>query len=75
MITTTYTIDDLTMDGVSVMTQRYYDGDALGQPHRKAYLNSVNGRNELQEELPTQYVNAIFTVWGEKATITDDSEI
>lgn len=64
MITTEYTIDNLTTTSVSVKKQQYYNELPLGQPHRKAYMNTVNGRQELQSEVPQQYVDAILLVWG-----------
>lgn len=69
MLSTKYTIDDLTIDSVSVKTQRYYEQFPLGEPHRKAYVNSVLGRQELQAEVPEAQVNAVFAVWGDTPTI------
>lgn len=66
---TEYTIDDLTSIKVSVKTQKYYEGYPLGEPHRKSYVNSAEGRNELEDELPAQQVNAIFSMWGERPVI------
>ena len=37
----------------------------LGFPIRKAYSNSQVGREELEKEVPEQYVKAIFEVWGD----------
>ena len=57
------TLDMLTQDGVSVKTQRYYDDNGtlypIGQPHRKAYINSIRGRQEVVDELPQEQQNAI----------------
>ncbi|WP_107942981.1 hypothetical protein [Metasolibacillus fluoroglycofenilyticus] len=72
MLKTEYTIDNLTMNGVSIKTQRYYETFPLGEPHRKAYMNSDNGRIELQSEVPQAQVNAVFAVWGDTPT-TDDA--
>ena len=69
------TVDMLTQDSVSVKTQRYYDDNGtlypIGQPHRKAYANSIRGREEVQNELPLAQVNAIFSVWGDTPTVDE----
>lgn len=66
---TEYTIDDLTSTKVSVKTQKYYEGQPLGQHYRKSYVNSAEGRSELEDELPIQQINAIFSMWGERPTV------
>ena len=73
------TLDMLTQDSVSVKTQRYYDDNGtlypIGQPHRKAYINSIKGREEVQNELPLAQQNAIFSVWGDTPTVTEHNDI
>ena len=48
-------LDMLTETGVSVKTQKYVeDGGveyAMGEPHRRAYVNSERGRSEIAAEL------------------------
>ena len=72
------TIDMLTQDSVSVKTQRYYDDNGtlypIGQPHRKAYMNSMSGREEITNELPQAQQNAIFSVWGDTPTVTEHND-
>lgn len=69
------TLDMLTNDTVSVKTQDFatIDGQqyAIGQPHRKAYVNSAEGRAAVSAELPTAQANAIMAVWGDTPTVTD----
>ena len=69
------TLDMLTADSVSVKTQRYTTVDGqeypIGQPHRKAYINSEKGRDEVQSELPEAQRNAIFAIWGDTPTVTE----
>jgi hypothetical protein len=69
------TLDLLTVDSVSVKKQQYtvVDGQeyAIGQPHRKAYVNSVRGRAEVMSELPGAQKNAIFAVWGNAPTVEE----
>ena len=70
-----YTLDMLTQDSVSVKTQQYTEVESqeypVGNPHRKAYMNSVRGREEIINELPLSQQNAIFAVWGETPTIDE----
>ena len=69
-------LDMLNEKSVSVKTQQYTAVDgieyAIGQPHRKAYINSIRGREEVQNELPQAQANAIFSVWGDTPTVNED---
>ena len=69
------TLDMLTSDSVSVKIQKYTSIEGqeypIGQPHRKAYVNSTRGRAEVEAELPQAQRNAIFTVWGDTPTVAD----
>ena len=71
------TLDMLTETGVSVKTQKYIeDGGveyAVGEPHRRAYVNSERGRTEIAAELPEPYLSAVMAVWGEAPTVFDDN--
>lgn len=71
-----YTLDMLTQDSVSVKKQTYIDymGQQypIGEPWRRAYLNSVKGRQQIAEELPVAQVNAIMAVWGDTPTVTEE---
>lgn len=73
------TLDMLTQDSVSVMTQRYTVVDdveyPIGQPHRRAYVNSVQGRLDVEAELPGAQRNAIFAVWGETPTVDESGAL
>ncbi len=62
-------IEILTKDSVNILTQYYQDNKQLGENHRKAYINSQNGRLEL-EELPENVKNAILNMWGTASTVT-----
>lgn len=70
------TLDMLTQDSVSVKRQRYavVDGEEypIGQPHRKAYINSERGRTEIQNELEEPYLSAVMAVWGEQPTVIEE---
>jgi len=68
-------LDMLTETGVSVKTQKYVeDGGveyAMGEPHRRAYVNSERGRSEIAAELPEPYLSAVMAVWGSMPTVDE----
>jgi len=68
-------LDMLTETGVSVKTQKYVeDGGveyAMGEPHRRAYVNSERGRSEIAAELPEPYLSAVMVVWGSVPTVDE----
>lgn len=70
------TLDMLTQDSVSVKKQNITTTNGveyvIGEPWRKAYVNSATGREEVQAELGSKYVTAIFSVWGDMATVTEE---
>lgn len=69
------TLDMLTADSVSVKTQQYtvVEGTEypIGQPHRRAYVNSTDGRAAVNSELPAAQASAIMAVWGDSPTVTE----
>ncbi|WP_346234726.1 hypothetical protein MKY04_16175 [Lysinibacillus telephonicus] len=74
-----YTLDNLTQESVSVKKQSYmeYMGQEypIGQPWRRAYLNSARGREQIIAELPQAQVNAIIAVWGDTPTVIEKESI
>jgi hypothetical protein len=70
------TLDNLTQDSVSVKTQQYATIEGIehpvGQPLRKAYVNSTSGRASAASELPQAQQNAIMAVWGDTPTVIED---
>ena len=72
------TLDMLTQDSVSLKKQQFttIDGKeyAIGEPWRRAYINSVQGRAQVQAEVPEPYKSAILEVWGDKPTVTEPTE-
>lgn len=68
-------IDDLTQDSVSIKKQNYTTVKdieyPIGDPWRKAYVNSVRGRQELETELENKYITAIFAIWGDTPIVED----
>lgn len=75
-ITENKTVDMLTEDSVSILTQKFIDIDGVtsqvGQNHRKAYVNSQSGRETLQNEQPEEVVNAVLSIWGDTPTIEEE---
>jgi len=70
---TTIKLDLLTTDRVTLMTTRTFEDQGQEYetpPHAKAYINSVDGRDELMAEVPEPYLSAVLAVWGEKPTVT-----
>ena len=51
--------------------QLEYNGNILsnGEPYKKAYQNTENGRKELKEELEQPYLSSVLAMWGDAATI------
>ena len=72
------TLDMLTQDGVSVSKQTFieYMGQVypIGEIWRKAYVNSLQGRQQIVDELPQAQVNAIMAVWGDTPTVVEDAQ-
>jgi|LSQX01.2.fsa_nt_gb hypothetical protein len=71
-------IEILTRDSISIKKQKYIVVDdqeyAVGEPWRRAYINSIRGREEVQNELPQAQVNAIMAVWGDVPTVDEKSD-
>lgn len=67
------TIDNLTIYSVTIKAQKtiMIEGEKYeaGLPNFRFYTNSVKGREELEKEVPTHYLNAIFSIWGDTPTI------
>lgn len=69
------TIDMLTADSVSIKKQNYavINGVeyAIGEPWRRAYVNSTSGRAQLQAEVTEPYLTSILGVWGDIPTVVE----
>lgn len=68
-------LDMLTQDSVSVKKQQFTTVEGveypIGQPWRRAYVNSTQGRAEVQAEVSEPYLTAIMAVWGDTPTVAD----
>lgn len=69
------TIDMLTDESVSILTQQYITIEGVetqvGENHRCAYINSAQGRADLEANEPEVIVNAVLTIWGTTPTIIE----
>lgn len=70
------TLDMLTRDSVSVKKQQYtiVDGKeyAIGEPWRRAYVNSISGRQQVENEVAEPYRTIIFLMWGDTPTVIEE---
>ena len=73
-----YTLDMLTPNSVSIKKQQHVEINGveypIGEPWRRAYVNSPSGRQQVQDEVPEPYRAAIFAVWGDTPTVADPVE-
>lgn len=69
------TIDELTKNSVSVKREKVIQVEGIEyrvpNPTRKSYVNSINGRIELEKELNEPFINSVLTVWGNEPTIEE----
>lgn len=72
------TIDMLTKDSVSILTQKFIEEDGVsyqvGKNHRCAYVNSVSGRENIQTNEPEDISSIILAYWGSEPTIIEEIE-
>lgn len=70
------TLDMLTQDSVSVKKQQYIVQDgkelSIGDIWRRAYINSTQGRQQVQDEVAEPYKSVIFLMWGDNPTVSED---
>jgi hypothetical protein len=68
-------LDMLNQDSVSLRKQNvmFIEGKEypIGEPWRRAYVNSVQGREQVQTEVPEPYRSVIMLMWGDVATVTE----
>jgi hypothetical protein len=71
-------LDSLTSDSVHMRKQNFtvIEGTEypIGQPWRRAYVNSVSGRSQVQTEVPEPYKTAILAVWGDTPTLEEPAQ-
>lgn len=68
-----YTLDMLTQDSVSIKVQQYTTVDGveypIGEPWRRAYTNSIQGREQVQAEVPEPCKSVVLLMWGDNPTV------
>lgn len=66
-------IDMLNTSSVSILKQQFVVVNGVSQQvennWRRAYENSVSGRESLSTEVPEPYLSAIMAVWGDTPTV------
>jgi hypothetical protein len=71
-------LDMLTQDNVSLRKQNAMSIDGkeypIGEPWRRAYVNSIQGREQVNTEVPEPYRSVIMLMWGNTPTITEMTE-
>lgn len=70
----TYTLEKLNENTVNVLiitTIELNEKTYEIERSRTCYGNSPIGRAQVSEQLPEQYVRAIFEIWGNEPTIED----
>ena len=78
-IKTKITLDNLTENSVSVLTQQFVEinGESVqvGENHRAAFMNTTYGRIELAIKLPEPYLSSVLAVWGENPIFEEQIEV
>ena len=70
-----YTLTNLTDKSVSILKQKFTEeNEQVGKNWRRAYVNNKRGRQKVKNELPSPQKDAIFEVWGDEPTVSDDDE-
>lgn len=74
-VTEKKTVDMLTPNGVSILTQNMADIDGIptqvGANHRVSYVNSLSGRQKLTEDEPEDISAAVMTIWGDEPIVEE----
>lgn len=68
------TLDRLNRKGVSVIFENINENGVVLRKIRSAYANSESGRQRMDKEVPEPYRTAIFAVWGDTPTVTEDEQ-
>jgi hypothetical protein len=70
------TLDMLTVDSVSVKKQNFTVIESkeypIGEPWRRAYVNSISGRAAVQAEIAEPYKSVILMMWGDVPTVNEE---
>jgi hypothetical protein len=73
------TLDALNENSASLKKQNFATIDGveypIGEPWRRAYVNSISGRSYVENEVTEPYKTAIFAVWGDTPTVVTIAEL
>ena len=71
-------IDMLTKDSVSIITKKFIEDNGeklqVGKIHRRAYANSMTGRNAIISNEPEDISSTVLAYWGKEPTIFEKNE-
>lgn len=71
-LTQKITLDMLTQDSVSILKQEFdEEGNQVGTNIRRAYMNTEQSREELQQELPEEKYQELLEAWGNEPTVDE----
>lgn len=69
-------LDMLTEDSVSIRRQRFTSVDGvdypIGDPWRRAFVNSSAGREQLEADVPEPFLSVIRLMWGDSPVLVDE---
>lgn len=72
-------LENLTKNEVNVIIQEFIEVDgrkfSSDLPVRTAYVNSEQGRKELEENVKEPYLTSILNIWGSEPTIKEKENI
>lgn len=70
-------LNGLDANSVTLIKQNYVTVEGAeynaGQPAAVSYINSTNGRAEVESDVIDPYKTAIFAVWGDTPTVDENS--
>ncbi len=66
------TNDSVTVVKVNVVTVNNVEYQ-VGNEIYTAYINSTNGRTQVQAEVSEPYLTSIMSMWGDNATVIEES--
>lgn len=74
-ITEQVILDMLDSTSVSVIRKTFVEFNGqkypVGEINRRAYVNSISGREEIQDSLEEPYLSAVMTVWGDTPIVPE----
>jgi hypothetical protein len=70
-------LDMLTQDSVSIRKHQFTTIDGveypIGEPWRRAYVNSTQGREKVNTEVSEPYRSVVILMWGDSPTVVEQT--